>query len=226
MTAGRRALGARPGTEGFTLIELLVVIMIIAILATLSLGPIQNFLLRGELAKTTSNLKQIGAAIFSYAADNDGEFPPNSSGNPFTIKVRPYLGETNVGQSTLRGSVLYTRAQKTPYFVGTTNSGYALSYGMNGFIGITNNTVTTAGTRLSRVRQPSKLAMVMDFQDHYIVSSGTDLTNRVDAIRVRYGGQMGVVFADGHTESLPVDSVFPVNASAASASTNGFWLGN
>ncbi len=221
MTAGRRALGARPGTEGFTLIELLVVIMIIAILAALSIGPIQKHLLRGELAKTTSNLKRIGAAIFSYAADNDGKFPPNFAGDPFTTYIRPYLGETNVGQSSL-SSVLYTRAQKPPYM----GCGYALSYAMNGYIGNPKSSVFTVGNRLSRVRQPSKMAMLMDFEGHTLVTTSTANTNCVMAIRARYGGQMGVLFADGHTEVLPVDSVFPINLPAASASTNSFWLGN
>jgi prepilin-type processing-associated H-X9-DG protein len=97
---------------------------------------------------------------------------------------------------------------------------------MNGYIGVTNNSVLTAGTRLSAVRQPSKLAMVMDFDSHYVVSTSTANTNRADSIRARYGGQMAVVFADGHTEVLPVDSVFPVNVSVANSTTNSFWLGN
>lgn len=214
--------------SAFTLVEVLVVFLIIGILALLAVGQIGRLTQSSELTRTVSNLKNIAGSIYSYASDNNGEFPVNRAGvGVYATPLREYLGETNlVGPATLLRSAFYTKSQKRPYFIGTTNAGYALSYGMNGYIGITNNTVLTAGSRIHQVGQPSKLALLMDFQDHYIISSGTANTNRVADLRARYGGKIAVVFADGHTEVMPVNSIFPITVTAANAATNSFWLGN
>jgi len=63
--------------QGFTLIELLVVISIIAVLAGLSMGPIQNALVRGQLIQTLSNARQIYTATFNMY--NDGASNSDSS---------------------------------------------------------------------------------------------------------------------------------------------------
>ena len=62
-------------TRGFTLVELLVVIAIIAILASLAFPSIGPMLERGRSAKCVGNLRQIGAAVQQYVADNDYRFP-------------------------------------------------------------------------------------------------------------------------------------------------------
>lgn len=61
--------------SGFTLIELLVVVVIIGILAALAIPVIQGVLLKARVGESMSNLRQIGLAIQSYTADNDGWLP-------------------------------------------------------------------------------------------------------------------------------------------------------
>jgi prepilin-type N-terminal cleavage/methylation domain-containing protein/prepilin-type processing-associated H-X9-DG protein len=61
--------------RGFTLIELLVVIAIIAILASLIVPSAGSALDRAKTTACASNLKQISAAILSYAADNNSQLP-------------------------------------------------------------------------------------------------------------------------------------------------------
>ena len=61
---------------GFTLVELLVVIAILAVLAAISYPAITAMTERGNQAKSSGNLRAIGAAFMAYAGDHGGYFPP------------------------------------------------------------------------------------------------------------------------------------------------------
>jgi len=61
--------------SGFTLIELLVVIAIIAILAAVAFPLASRMIAAGHTGKATANLRQIGALITSYTADNNNCLP-------------------------------------------------------------------------------------------------------------------------------------------------------
>lgn len=61
--------------EAFTLIELLVVIAIIAILAALLLPVLARSKDKAKAIACTSNLKQLGIAVRTYADSNEGKLP-------------------------------------------------------------------------------------------------------------------------------------------------------
>lgn len=82
-----------PSRSAFTLIELLVVVVIIAILASL-LMPMMNVV--RTAARTTNccaNLRQIGVAVASYAANYDDTLPPGNGSGTWQSHIRTFLDE-------------------------------------------------------------------------------------------------------------------------------------
>ena len=61
--------------RAFTLIELLVVIALIAILASIANWAIGGMLDKGADSRDLNNLRQIGTAISTFAAENNGRVP-------------------------------------------------------------------------------------------------------------------------------------------------------
>lgn len=66
---------------GFSLIELLVVIGIIAILASLILGYITASMEAARTQTCVNNMRQWGAALQTYAAENNNRFPTEGVGS-------------------------------------------------------------------------------------------------------------------------------------------------
>lgn len=66
-------------SKGFTLVELLVVIAIIAGLAAMAFGPIMRQIKAGEKTKAIGKANNILVAMLSFASDNSGQFPNDST---------------------------------------------------------------------------------------------------------------------------------------------------
>jgi prepilin-type N-terminal cleavage/methylation domain-containing protein/prepilin-type processing-associated H-X9-DG protein len=91
--------------SGFTLVELLIVIAIVAVLASLLMPVINSLSYRTDIMKCTNNLRQLGMAAHTWAADHNNLFPeiepdptaplqaPTDSGNPrqpLLTALQPY----------------------------------------------------------------------------------------------------------------------------------------
>ena len=200
--------------SGFTLVELLVVITIIGLLAGLSLGALARVRASADQGACVGHLQQIGAASFSCAADNDGEFPQNDAnwGTSYVMSIIPYLGGTN--KST---KILVCPADK----YGTVSNGvYApymgVSYGQNGYM---------SGVKLARNSYPSATALTMDFEEHWTVVESTVAGGkgppRIAALKKRHKEFVNVGYCDGHVGRVPM-TVFD---SCRASVTNRFWKG-
>jgi prepilin-type N-terminal cleavage/methylation domain-containing protein/prepilin-type processing-associated H-X9-DG protein len=76
----QRQDASSPRSRGFTLIEMLVVIAIIVLLAALMFPSAKGFLEKGGEAECVNNLRQLGAGLGLYVAENGG-YPPSAGFN-------------------------------------------------------------------------------------------------------------------------------------------------
>lgn len=78
-----------PAASAFTLVELLVVIAIIAILAAIAVPAFSSAQFSASRAKSAGNLKNFGAAMYSFVADNNGMMPGPANGNTLS-RISPH----------------------------------------------------------------------------------------------------------------------------------------
>ena len=99
----------------FTIIELLIVIAIITILAALLLPALKSAINKANIIDCTSNLKQIGVGIATYAGDNHDFFPNDGTwysygGNGYKIayssNIRTYNGAYGIYSALVRRKYL------------------------------------------------------------------------------------------------------------------------
>ncbi len=74
--------------DALTLVELLLLLCILAILLALVIPAIHNVREQSRIAYCLGNLRQIGLALSTYMADNQGFFPPGE------VNIRAYNPET------------------------------------------------------------------------------------------------------------------------------------
>ena len=67
--------------KGFTLIEVLAALAIVSILAIVVFRGAVSAVERANTSKCLSNMRQIGIALQSYAADNNADLPPSKWGD-------------------------------------------------------------------------------------------------------------------------------------------------
>jgi len=195
------------GNIGFTLIELLVVIALIAILVALSYAGTRSAMELAKRMQCASNLRQIAAALHSFANDNDGLFPqvgfviPLGTKDPKTGKpswmeqIDPYTGANR--------KIFLCPSNKT-----VSPNNYYLSawapYVANNNLSDPSATRQTSPMRLSLVTHPSAMILVADCTAKFGEPDADkdDCAGKVPgpawADTLFHQGYSNVAFVDGH----------------------------
>lgn len=85
----------RRSTRAFTLVEMLVVVGILGLLAALLFPALSSAIMNGKRTASASNMRQIGLAMMSYAAENNMRLPETSHtaqyGKTWIFELAHYL---------------------------------------------------------------------------------------------------------------------------------------
>jgi prepilin-type N-terminal cleavage/methylation domain-containing protein/prepilin-type processing-associated H-X9-DG protein len=206
--------------SGFTLIELLVVIAIIAILAALAFPLAKRMIAAGHTGKATANLRQIGALMASYTADNNNCLPVLVHWDNYdktwwqrVLSESAGLPVKDPGKDLERRLVdcFYDPAlSKGSHPYGDFGGNQAIMADYNPWDPA--SAANKTGARLASIGAPSKKVLVASakipsgvpckgswyFQGRQWAAAGT-AEAMPDA---RHGGKALCLFADGHTEAL------------------------
>lgn len=142
---------------GFNLVEVLVSLAIIAILAAVSFPFYKKAQLASQSAGCLSNLRQIGVATISYAAENNQRLPPRTSGGDIIwVSLGRYINDVPRTQK----SIFVCPQLNLP--VSTNSSGImATTYVCNA--GLFPGTPTSNdGLKLNAIHRPSQVILAAD----------------------------------------------------------------
>ena len=195
--------------HAFTLVELLVVITIVAVLAGVFLpvfGAVQE---NSRTAACASNLRQIGAALLSFAGENNGVLPLAGANFPYqppaqrnggalgwTEQLEPYAGTDRAIYVCPSSKRLIANNVQYGYFMGCHAAYFA-------------NHNQFAAVRLSLLSAPSKYILGGDISSNSILD-GADDSDKDDYTQDPgfasvpspfHRGKVNLLFADGHVSA-------------------------
>jgi len=161
-----RVLIRRSAVGGFTLIELLVVVAIIAVLVALAFSAGKSALLSAKSAQSLANLKQIGALVGNYAADNNNRLPLSAywpSTFVFQNILVAHFKDLQATQYNPKAKLYLPGMFYDPVLKGKNEHPWG-SFGVNSAVVLDNNrysggTASGVGIPLSKIRNPSKKVM-------------------------------------------------------------------
>ncbi len=214
--------------RGFTLIELLVVIAIIAILAALLFPVFMRAKESANMSNCSSNERQLGLAMQSYAEDWDNSFPmawwqSRPPTKKFGLWIRLYLDDLLPYVKNYKIFLCGAR-QKMCASWEASRGEYDWSYTANPYLNGMNG---KAWTQMSQIRNPSQKIILAEWINGYVtidfnrldwttrrgvapgaISVTTD--NDLLPVNTLHYGRPNWLFADGHVRSLtPRQTVVP-----------------
>jgi prepilin-type processing-associated H-X9-DG protein len=225
----RRRLPCAPA-GAFTLVEFLVVLSIIIVLAVIGVPAVQSALLTAKSVQSLSNLKQTGALVANFAAENNNRMPLAVNWACFAQGGGMWFQNILVGQFTELQSMHYSDTLRLPkIFYDPVLKGKKEhpwgSFGVNGGVVLDDTDIAkfnnSAGTEqglglpLSAIARPSQKVICCSAIEPGWASSwgidgksfarkGHDPTVGPDP---RNAGGAAALFADGHVEKLDVKNM-------------------
>lgn len=204
--------------RGFTMIELLSVVAIVAILASLIIPAVSGAKEKALASKCLSNLRQIGAGLTLYAAENNGYLPPSSDENGKNWDqgaIYPYLpARTNQNGSERQGMVFVCPSAK---YAGFPNVDLSRTYSStDAIVGPDND--YRAPRHTATLPRLSGTLLLFDAKQNasnrycQLVTSWNQISGSGDLasgqgqttyIDYRHNKNFHGLFADGHTEVIP-----------------------
>jgi len=219
--------------DGFTLVELIVIVAITGILASLLLPALAGARRRADAARCGQHLRQIGLGMRLYAdADPAGRLPGDDRPGPRPIGLDPgpawVFNLTNVV-----GSVDEIRICPSDALRSWIRTNFACSYVLNEYtstdrrsrpssariVDPDGGTVGASGTQRRLDLLPNPTATVLVFEASELGQRIGDSRTHpdtwffgwsnvvADIDPYRHGRSANYLFADGHVESLPAESV-------------------
>jgi prepilin-type processing-associated H-X9-DG protein/prepilin-type N-terminal cleavage/methylation domain-containing protein len=211
--AGRtwtRPGGCEPGA--FTLIELLVVIAIIAVLASMLLPALSRSKESARAIQCLSQQRQLGLAVRFYADENSDYFPRSQHSAfahgelPWERSIAPQLGSSTVAWTNLLEGI---------YRCPSHRRSKDWSYGLNVYfeLGPEDDYVGKPQTwrRTTQVPRPARTILFAEnasTTDHIMPHYWQSIADASDLAYKRHGKGANYSFADGHSEALPLRSIY------------------
>lgn len=185
----------RTSRRAFTLIELLTVVAIIAILGAILIPAISSVRKNANLAKSTSNLREIGRSVSLYRLEHKDQFPMHRDPDNkiWIYQLWPYAHPgmepipltASSGPEALRDTIFYTPLVEDDIKARAFGYNYIIDY--------------TFANRLYGFSDSAKVALVAD--------SKTSSSLSVNQINFRNDGKANVLFVDGHVELVTPERV-------------------
>jgi prepilin-type N-terminal cleavage/methylation domain-containing protein/prepilin-type processing-associated H-X9-DG protein len=192
--------------RGFTLVELLVVIAIVAVLAALSVAGFSKAISRGHQAKCASNLRQLGVATQSYAADNDGRLPmtygtkQDYRSPPWYQPLVAYVGTQMKAGSVLAVQESGRRVFQCPAYRTPPAPARDVTYAPS---------ILSADRRISQVVKPSSKIWLITSTDSYSVNGlmRVNFPHNNNSRTNTLSGEANVLYFDGHSAFIKEDAL-------------------